>query len=110
VGIVVCAARRRTPSSSPDRGRSGCTGAPGFQGTREGSLVDISRVDQEQDARTALFSRYKEVSVAVRTEVRSIENGHGFIFIIVVQFMSESTISDHQSRLMQDHLPTMSAR
>ncbi|KAL6254479.1 hypothetical protein P5V15_014532 [Pogonomyrmex californicus] len=70
-------ARRRTPLPSSDRGGSGRIGTPGFQGTRKDSLAGISRVDQEQDAGTALFPGYEEVSAGARTGVRLIENDHG---------------------------------
>lgn len=68
--VVVRAARGRTPPPSSDRGRSGRVGAPGFQGTREGSLAGTSRVDQEHNAETALLAGRQEVSAVVRTEVR----------------------------------------
>lgn len=96
--VIVCTARRRTSSPSSDRGRSGCSGTPGFQGTRQGSLAGISRVDQEQDAGTALLPRRKKVSVAARTGVWPIKDGNGSVFIIVVRFMSGSAISRSWSR------------
>jgi len=94
VGIVVVrAARGRTSPPSSDRGRSGRASAPSFQGTREDSLADTGRVDQKQDAGTALFPGCKEVSAAVRAGVRSIEDSPGPVSIVDLRSVNGNVAS-----------------